>query len=135
MMHALSSAVTRANRWYFAACLTIAGVLTNLAVASAAALQTGSPEFDADLASVQGVELPWDKPLAILTHDLIIKVAVAVAVIALVIMGWEMTHRHEDTSGHVRKIASYALIAAVLLFGVSFIRGMGLTGNGALIHI
>lgn len=134
MLHALTRGFACVSRLWFAASCGVAIALSNVCTATAAALQTGSALFDQDLASVQNVSLPWDMPLAILTHDLILKVAVAVAVIGLIIMGWEMTHRQEDTSGHMRRIGGYCVVAAVLLFGVSFIRGLGLTGNGALIH-
>ena len=135
MLHELDCAKVTASRLLLGIGLGVFGALSNVGAAAAAALQTGSAAFDADLAAVaNNVQLPWDMPLAILTHDLILKVAVAVAVIGLIIMGWEMVHHQEDSSGHLRRIGGFCIVAAVLLFGVAFIRGLGLTGNGALIH-
>src|ERR1700680_1328891 len=135
MLHAFKRASTCASRLWFAVSCAIAVGLSNASAAVAANLQTGCAAFDQDLANVpNNVSLPWDMPLAILTHDLILKVAVAVCVIGLIIMGWEMTHKHEDTGGHLRRIGGFCVVGGVLLFGVSFIRGLGLTGNGALIH-
>ena len=98
-------------------------------------LQTGSAAFDQDLANVKNVVAavgyaagdsdPRPDPQGGGRGS---------ASSALIIMGWEMTHSHEDTAGHLRRIGGFCVVAAVLLFGVSFIRGLGLTGNGALIH-
>lgn len=80
-----------------------------------------------------GASLPWDSPLQTLVNNLTGPFATSVSVVAFVGAGVALVFGGEDMSAIARRILYIVLGVAIVVFGMSFLSALGLTGSGALV--